>query len=144
MPPQDPRTLIVQAVRTSNALLRASRRVFKPFGITEVQFNVLNVLEEQPDGVSQRELSDILVVDRSNVTGLIDRMEKAGWVQRLAVPGDRRAYRVKLTGSGRRLWTRANVAYLAACKTVTARLPTAPRQQTLTTLETMEQRADAL
>lgn len=103
--------LIYQTVRTANTLLRESRRLFRPFGVTEAQFNVLNVLSANEEGLSQRELSDILVVDRSNVTGLLDRMEKSGWVRRHDVPNDRRSYRIRLTASGRKLWASIYPAY---------------------------------
>jgi DNA-binding MarR family transcriptional regulator len=108
--------LIVQTLRTANTLLRASRRVFRPHGLSEAQFNVLNILAKPvaAAGVTQRELSDILVVDRSNVTGLLDRMETAGWVRREAVPGDRRAWRVRLTPAGRRLWEACEPDYARA------------------------------
>ena len=106
--------LVVNTVSASNALLRASRKVFRPFGLSEAQFNVLQVLQDNDDQLSQRELSDILIVDRSNITGLIDRMEKAEWVKRQSVPGDRRSYRVALTPEGRRLWRQAYTAYVQA------------------------------
>ena len=60
---------------------------------------------------SQRELGDLLVVDRSNVTGLLDRMEKAGWVQRADDAKDRRVYRVTLTPAGRKLWSKVEPRY---------------------------------
>lgn len=69
--------------------------------------------------MSQRELSDLLVVDRSNVTGLLDRMEKAGWVRRDDNPGDRRIYRVSLTVAGKRLWERVSPLYLGTVAEVT-------------------------
>jgi hypothetical protein len=36
--------LIYQTVRTANTILRESRRLFRTFGLSEAQFNVLNVL----------------------------------------------------------------------------------------------------
>ena len=104
MPNDDAVQLVIHTLRTSNTLLRESRRLFRPHGLTDAQFNVLNVLGMNGAGLSQRELGDILVVDRSNVTGLLDRMEAAGWVRRAAVPGDRRTWRVQLTAAGTRLW----------------------------------------
>lgn len=104
MPSPDAVRFVIQTLRTSNTLLRESRRLFRPHGLTDAQFNVLNVLGTNDKGLTQRELGDILVVDRSNVTGLLDRMEAAGWVRRVAVLGDRRAWRVQLTGAGTRLW----------------------------------------
>ena len=96
---------------TANVFLRESQRLFRPHGLTAAQYNVLNVLAPHADGLSQRELSDLLVVDRSNVTGLLDRMEKAGWVQRADDPADRRVYRVTLTSAGRRLWSHVEPRY---------------------------------
>jgi DNA-binding MarR family transcriptional regulator len=104
---------------TADAFLRESQRLFRPFGLTAAQYNVLNVLAPQAAGMSQRELSDYLVVDRSNVTGLLDRMEKAGWVQRADDPADRRIYRVTLTPSGRNLWRKVEPRYRAVVDQVT-------------------------
>jgi DNA-binding MarR family transcriptional regulator len=83
---------------------------------------VLNLVARSDAGMSQRELSDRLVVDRSNVTGLLDRMEKAGWVRREDDPDDRRIYRVSLTAGGRRLWDRVHPLYVDAVAEVTAGL----------------------
>ncbi|MBE2215208.1 MAG: MarR family transcriptional regulator [Opitutaceae bacterium] len=116
--------LVLQTLRTASTLVRASRRVFRPHGLSEAQFNVLNILAApaRAAGVTQREISDILVVDRSNVTGLLDRMEAAGWVRREAVPEDRRAWRVRLTAPGRRLWEKCVPDYARAVQAVVAPL----------------------
>ena len=86
-------TLVQDIVATADLLLRESQRLFRPQGLTAAQFNVLNLLAGCGDGagLSQRELADLLVVDRSNVTGLIDRMETAGWVRRADDPSDRKS-----------------------------------------------------
>lgn len=103
---------------TADVFLRESQRLFRPHGLTAAQYNVLNVLAPEKEGLSQRELSDHLVVDRSNVTGLLDRMEKAGWVRRADDPADRRVYRVTLTPAGRRLWTKVEPLYRAVVSQV--------------------------
>jgi DNA-binding MarR family transcriptional regulator len=109
-------------MRTADAFLRESQRLFRPHGLTGSQYNVLNILAGHPEGLSQRELGDMLVVDRSNVTGLLDRMEKAGWVQREDHPGDRRVYRVLLTPGGRLLWEKIHPLYLKVVGQVAAGL----------------------
>jgi DNA-binding MarR family transcriptional regulator len=96
---------------TTDVFLREGQRLFRPHGITAAQYNVLSALAAAGDGMSQRELGDLLVVDRSNVTGLVDRMEKAGWVRRSDDPADRRVYRLILTPAGRRLWEKVCPAY---------------------------------
>jgi DNA-binding MarR family transcriptional regulator len=98
---------------TADIFLREGQRLFRPHGITAAQYNVLSVLAAAGEGISQRELGDVLVVDRSNVTGLVDRMEKAGWVRRTDDPADRRVYRIMLTPAGRRLWEKIAPAYEA-------------------------------
>ena len=111
--------LTLAVLATADALLRESQRLFRPYGLTAAQYNVLNVLAARREGISQRELSDVLVVDRSNVTGLLDRMEKTGWVRRADDPADRRVYRVTLTPAGRRLWAKVTPRYLEVVAQVT-------------------------
>lgn len=114
--------LVAEVMSAADAFLRESHRLFRPLGLTAAQYNVLNVLSGHPSGMSQRELSDVLVVDRSNVTGLLDRMEKAGWVQRGDDPSDRRVYRVTLTPAGRKLWQKAQPRYAAVVEQVSSGL----------------------
>lgn len=132
-------TLAVMA--TADTFLRESQRLFRPLGLTGAQYNVLNVLADSADGMSQRELSDVLVVDRSNVTGMLDRMQKAGWVQRRDDPADRRVYRVTLTVSGRQLWERADAQYRAAVAQVTHGLSEKRIQETIAVLQSLEKAA---
>lgn len=51
---------------------------------------------------SMRSMAENLSCDPSNVTGLIDRLERLGFVERVPDPGDRRVRRPKLTPAGRR------------------------------------------
>jgi MarR family 2-MHQ and catechol resistance regulon transcriptional repressor len=130
--------LTVAVLATANAFLRESQRLFRPLGITGAQYNVMNILADAPDGMSQRELSDRLVVDRSNVTGLLDRMEKAGWVKREDHPDDRRIYRVTLTPMGRKLREKAHAVYLEAAAAVTRPLSNKQKQDCLAALRLLE------
>ena len=76
---------------------------FARWDLSPSQFNVLNLLEDQPTGLSQIELGRLLITHRSNVTGLVDRLEKRGLVVRTDVAEDRRAYRIMLTTAGRKM-----------------------------------------
>ncbi|HWQ90212.1 MAG TPA: MarR family transcriptional regulator [Clostridia bacterium] len=96
------RTLL-QVLRTADAILDASRVFFARWDLSPSQFNVLNLLRLSPDGLSQTDLSRLLIVHRSNVTGLVDRLEKHQLVERKEVAADRRAYRVVLTPKGGQL-----------------------------------------
>lgn len=94
---------LLQLLRTADTLWNASRVFFGRWDLGPSQFNVLNLLSDQPSGLSQVELGRLLIMHRSNVTGLVDRLEKRGLVARREDAADRRAYRVVLTPSGRRL-----------------------------------------
>jgi DNA-binding MarR family transcriptional regulator len=129
--------LVRLVLATADTVLREGQRLFKPLGLTVAQFNVLNVVARVEAGLSQRELGDVLVVDRSNVTGLVDRMARAGWVRREEHPDDRRAYRVRLTPAGRRLQQKAAARYAAAWAKVTQQLDACQIPAALAVLQTL-------
>jgi MarR family 2-MHQ and catechol resistance regulon transcriptional repressor len=99
---------------TAEMLKKESTRLFAPLGITAAQFNVLILLYAQTeDGtMSQSDLGRLLTVHRSNVTGLVDRLEAQGLVQRQDDEKDRRVYRVALTELGRETARRGEELYL--------------------------------
>ena len=109
---------LLQLLRASEALWNASRVFFSRWDLSPSQFNVLNLLFDQPDGLSQAELSRQLIMHRSNVTGLVDRLETRGLVKRTENDADRRAYVVVLTPAGRRLLHQVLPRYYDAAEKV--------------------------
>jgi MarR family transcriptional regulator, lower aerobic nicotinate degradation pathway regulator len=73
-----------------------------PYELTPQQFGLMAFLWKE-DGLSQAELSERTSIDRTTIGGLIDRLEKDGWVERRPKPGDRRANVVSLTVKGKRI-----------------------------------------
>ena len=73
-----------------------------PFNITSVQGMVLVFLREQ-DRVTATQLGGRVRIDSATLTGVLDRLEATGWVQRQKKPDDRRAHLVCLTPDGRSL-----------------------------------------
>ena len=71
-------------------------------GLTPARAEVLWVLHRTGPR-TQRELSDVLKCTPRNVTGLVDALEQAGFVDRTAHPSDRRAIVVRLSEPGRSL-----------------------------------------
>lgn len=94
---------LLKLLSTGEGVWNASRRFFLRWDLSPSQFNTLNLLHEAPAGLTQIELSRALITHRSNITGLVDRLEKRGLVKRHPVPGDRRAHQVELTAAGERL-----------------------------------------
>lgn len=67
--------------------------------ITIAQGGILALLKQQ-SGRTMTELSQILSIDNSTITGLIDRLEKAGFVKRNSSPHDRRVSQIHITQEG--------------------------------------------
>ena len=94
---------LMELLRTADTVWNASRVFFERWDLSPSQFNVLNLLRLNPAGLSQTDLSRQLIMHRSNLTGLVDRLEQRGLVARREVAADRRAYSVVLTAAGARL-----------------------------------------
>jgi len=77
-------------------------RLRERFAITLPRFDLLAQLERHPQGLRMGELSRRLMVTGGNVTGLTTELVAEGLVERTAVPGDRRAFVVRLTPKGKR------------------------------------------
>ena len=80
------------------------RRLRMRFDISLARFDYLAQLFRHRDGVKMSQLSKQLMVTTANVTGLTDELERDALVQRENDPSDRRAWRVRLTTKGRRLF----------------------------------------
>lgn len=77
----------------NNALVAAN------VGVTFVQAGILFLLK-QSNGRTMSDLSQLIGVDNSTLTGLVDRLEKAGFVVRQASPTDRRSLLIQVTPEG--------------------------------------------
>lgn len=95
---------LLNIVYTGTMINKVSYRYFQQYGITDIQFNVLMQLKyAKSNGLSQSVLSRRLVVNKADMTGIIDRMEKAKLLERTDDPTDRRVYLIKITGKGDRI-----------------------------------------
>jgi DNA-binding MarR family transcriptional regulator len=114
---------LMELLRTADTVWNASRAFFERWDLSPSQFNVLNLLHLNPAGLSQTDLSRQLIMHRSNLTGLVDRLEKRGLVARREVATDRRAYSVVLTAAGARLLRDILPRYYEDAARVWDRLP---------------------
>lgn len=78
------------------------QRLREQFGITLPRFDLMAQLEREREGLTMGELSRRMMVTGGNVTAIVDQLEAEGLVQRQNSPGDRRAFRVSLTATGRK------------------------------------------
>ena len=90
-----------ELVRVVQLIQRRVVTVLNEHEVTLPQFDVLATLRFG-EGVTQQELAERLLVTKGNVCGVLDRLERLGWVERRPDPNDRRANRLYLTPAGRR------------------------------------------
>jgi DNA-binding MarR family transcriptional regulator len=90
-------------------LNHAGRRVsqlltsrLQPYGITTEQWTVLSRLAEQ-DGISQKLLAQRAEKDQTNLTRILDHLERKGLVERRANAADRRSFLTHITAKGEEL-----------------------------------------
>ena len=74
------------------------------FDTTLPRFDLMAQLERNPEGLKMNELSRRMMVTGGNVTGITDQLVAEELVERVNVEGDRRAWRVRLTPRGRKLF----------------------------------------
>ena len=96
-------------VAVASALVQAAHRVesrleeaLAGVELSIAKFETLSVLVSQGQSISLSELAAKLVCVKSNVTQLVDRLEKEGLVKRVDDPADRRAVRAEVTALGRK------------------------------------------
>lgn len=133
-----PHEALLNIYYTASRLKKRASEFFRRFELTDVQFNLMMLLRHQSGtkgGMSQAHISDMMLVNRANITSLIDRMEKSDLVIRTATPEDRRCNVVKLTVRGRRLLAQVEPLYAKEVKKIMATLGQAEQKRLITMLE---------
>jgi DNA-binding MarR family transcriptional regulator len=87
----------------------ALARVATEHDLSLVQTRLLGALRDRSPGMN--ELARHLELDKSSVTGLVDRAEQRGFVRRKASAADRRAIEVSITAAGRKLAHRVEAEF---------------------------------
>jgi DNA-binding MarR family transcriptional regulator len=113
---------------------QAFRRRITHLGITPDQFTVMRTLLEN-DGITQRQLTELMSSDPNTVAALLERMQQAGLVERQAHEKDRRAKRLQLLPAGKLKYDAAREVALALQTEILGALPPRMRSQFLANLE---------
>ncbi len=86
--------------RTSDQLQICFARLFREHGLTPAQYNVLRILRGEGRPLPILEIAGRTIAVVPGITGLIDRLEQAGFANRLRCEKDRRVIYVALTEAG--------------------------------------------
>jgi DNA-binding MarR family transcriptional regulator len=121
-PPDDPLAAIIADFRAAITTLKAlsNERVLR-LGLSMAQLNILYTLKRCGEMPMSR-LAEMLNVSLSNATGLIDRIEERGLVERTRVPEDRRIVMIRVTAAGERLLGELDVLSDELLRSVLGRL----------------------
>jgi DNA-binding MarR family transcriptional regulator len=119
-----------------HALQSASKRMEASLGVTGPQRFVVRMIGRFP-GISAGEVSELLHVHPSTLTGVLKRLEQRGLVVRRADPADGRRALLELTAKGRRVDATRTGTVEAAARKALARLTPASVRQTRGVAETI-------
>lgn len=72
------------------------------YDLTPVQFAALDAIHAHP-ATDQARVAETIAYDRATIGGVIDRLERKGWVRRVVSERDRRARELSLTPEGKRV-----------------------------------------
>jgi DNA-binding MarR family transcriptional regulator len=91
-------------MRAGEEVMRVMNAHFSAHNITQGRFMIMMLLMEKggdcPRPTTPAELADLASVSRATITGLLDTLERDGFVSRLPDPTDRRQMSVHLTAKG--------------------------------------------
>ncbi|MBF0387808.1 MAG: MarR family transcriptional regulator [Candidatus Omnitrophica bacterium] len=101
------------------------------FGLTPAKMNVLMVIKHQggAEGLSQRDIGSRLMVTASNMTRLLEKLEREKLVERSSRAGDKRVKVIRVSARGSRLLDSAWPGYMKTMKGLMDRLSQAEQKQ---------------
>lgn len=99
--------VMMAIVRVAEVFKKESSAIFKNYGITFAQYNVLRVLDASKNGQNTvRDVNRIMLVSGPNMTGITKRMEKTGFIIRKSDPKDDRLKWLEITPKGKQVLKR--------------------------------------
>jgi len=94
--------VMMAIVRAAELFKKESGAIFKNYGLTFAQYNVLRILDATPNGKNTiTNVSSIMLVSGANMTGVAKRLEKSGFLIRRGDANDERITLLEITPKGR-------------------------------------------
>ena len=94
--------VMMAIVRAAELFKKESGAIFKNYGLTFAQYNVLRILDATPNGKNTiTNVSRIMLVSGANMTGVAKRLEKSGFLIRRGDANDERVTLLEITPKGR-------------------------------------------
>jgi DNA-binding MarR family transcriptional regulator len=103
-------TLVASFLETADAVEARLEAAVSPLGLSLAKLALLHQLAEANEPLPLSELAQLQNCVRSNITQLVDRLEKEGLVRRRPDPADRRSVRAALTPAGQQAYQKGKRA----------------------------------
>lgn len=105
----DVEAIVVRLGRLVRHFKSTTQEVLAEVGLQDFEYETLHLLmiRDTPGRASPSELAADLGISNAGMTGRLDALERAGWVQRSADAGDRRRVTIEATTEGAAVWRRA-------------------------------------
>ena len=95
--------VLMAIIRAAEHFKRVHSSVFRNFGLSFPQYNVLRVLDASKNGKNKiSDVSRIMLVPGANITGLAKRLEKDGFIIKKSDPEDDRVTLLEITPKGKK------------------------------------------
>jgi len=93
---------LIRRLHQQATLVFVQRTQAAGFDLTPVQFAALDAIHAHP-GTDQAHVAELIAYDRATMGGVIERLEKKGWISRVVSERDRRARELSLSPEGETL-----------------------------------------
>lgn len=114
---------------------RVKSRIRERFGMNQTQFNLLSQLDRAPEGIRMGEIAHRTVVTGSNVTAVVDDLERLEFVTRHSAKDDRRAIVIRLTNKGRRAFAEMAPTHADWIESIFAEMPRSDKRDLVRQLD---------
>jgi DNA-binding MarR family transcriptional regulator len=95
--------VLMAMVRAAEIFKRTHTAIFRNYGLSFPQYNVLRVLDASRNGMNKiSEVGKVMLVPSANMTGIAKRLERDGFLIRKSDPDDERVTILEITPKGKR------------------------------------------
>jgi DNA-binding MarR family transcriptional regulator len=128
----------LQLLKTGDELLALDNQILSTFGTRHGRFNLLMMKHCTVGTTTPADLAEKAGVTRATITGLLDGLERDGFVERCPDPVNRRSVQVKLTATGQEFLEKVRPGYCRWFTSVVETLNQDEQQQLLVLLEKIQ------
>jgi DNA-binding MarR family transcriptional regulator len=133
--------IFVAILKAADSLTQEAEQLLKAGGLTGTQYNVLRILRgAEPDGLLCRGIAERMISRDPDMTRLLDRMEKRGWITRERQKDDRRVIKTRITAEGLKLLKKLDRPVHEMHKNQFRHMPAAQLKQLAELLNEVEKR----